>query len=524
VNRRLPFFALAAALAGCGSDGASIAPPPVAQPVTFQTELTNFDRSARPVVRFDVDGHALDAHEGQIRLFGDTYYLYGTSYDCGFAWQERGTPFCGFKVYSSPDLVHWNDRGFLFDARTPAWQARCDGATYGCYRPHVARNPRTGRYLLWINGYDVGVGFHVFESAEPTGPFVELAAPTLAVNDGLPPGVNNGDHDLFVDEDGRAYLAYTDWRRQGDLVIEQLDDGFTSGSGRFIRLGLTGREGPALFRRGDRYYLTMTDHTCPTCSSGTAYLSAPAPLGPWTGRAGAPITISATSCGGPSAAVTALPGREGPIFLLQSDLWKPGDRSQALADHYWGPLDFAADGAIEPLRCQGTVELELAAGQPSAARTRSDLDQSTGVEGFRLQCDLGRRQRLQTFTAGRGGRLTRVGLTTFAVGPTTADLALEVVRLDGSGLPAGALASAAVPAIRVGRTAREVSFALEGAELVEGQRYGLLISTLEEEGCYGFAYRDDAHYPRGQHRVSEDEGESWDLEPDRALKFTTTVP
>ena len=403
----------------------------------FQTTITNFDREALPLVRFDVDGHALDAHEGQLRLFGDTYYLYGTSYDCGFAWQERGTPFCGFKVYSSPDLVHWTDRGFLFDARTPAWQTRCDGATFGCYRPHVAYNPRTARYVLWINGYDVGVGFHVFQSDSPTGPFVETAVPTLAVNDGLPPGVNNGDHDLFVDEDGHGYLAYTDWRRQGDIVVELLDGGFVSGTGHFVRLGIRGSEGPALFRRGERYYLTLTDHTCGSCTTGTGYLSAPAPLGPWTGRDGAPITISPSSCGGPSAAVTALPGRDGPIFLLQSDLWKPGDRSQALANHYWGPLTFASDGAIEPLRCQAAVELELTAGQPSAARTRSDVDQSTGIEGFRLRCDIGRRQRLQTFTAGKTGPLTRVGLTTFAMGPTSADLALEVVRLDADGLPAG---------------------------------------------------------------------------------------
>jgi hypothetical protein len=496
-------------------------PPPI---TPFSTVLTNAGSDGLPFVRFDVEGNALDAHEGQLQRFGETYYLYGTSYDCRFVWQERGTPFCGFKVYSSPDLVHWTDRGFLFDARTPVWQARCDGATFGCYRPHVAYNPRRQRYVLWINGYDAGVGFHVFQSESPLGPFVEAATPKLAVNDGLPPGVNNGDHDLFVDEDGQAYLAYTDWKRQGDIVVERLDEDYLSGTGRFARLGVTGSEGPALFRREGRYYLTLTDHTCANCTTGTGYMTAADPLGPWTGRDGAPINLSADSCGGPSAAVATLPGRDGPLFLLQSDLWQPGDRSQALANHYWGPLSFAPDGAIERLRCQPTVELELTAGQPGAAPLRAHVDQTSGSEGFRLECDIGRVQRLQTFTAGRSGRLARVGVTTFARGPTSADLELDVVEVDARGHRGATLGTSTVPAIRVGRTAREVSFDLERVELVAGERYGFVMRTSETEGCYGFAYRDDGTHALGQQQVSEDEGESWDLEPGRTLKFTTTMP
>lgn len=79
----------------------------------FTTTVTNFDAQGNQVVRFDTRGDAVDAHDGEIALFGGTYYLYGTSYDCGFAWQATSSPFCGFKVYTSPDLVHWTDRGRL---------------------------------------------------------------------------------------------------------------------------------------------------------------------------------------------------------------------------------------------------------------------------------------------------------------------------------------------------------------------------------------------------------------------------
>jgi hypothetical protein len=93
----------------------------------------NFDKDGHQVARFSTVGDAIDAHDGEIALFNGTYYLYGTSYDCGFAWGDKKAPFCGFKSYSSTDMVNWTDRGFLFDAQTPVWQTRCNGKTYGCF-------------------------------------------------------------------------------------------------------------------------------------------------------------------------------------------------------------------------------------------------------------------------------------------------------------------------------------------------------------------------------------------------------
>ena len=262
---------------------ALLAPAAAAAQVHTPTIVNGDERGA--TIRFDVDGNAIDAHDGEIRRFGDRYFIYGTSYGCGYEWQTPGSPFCGFRSYSSPDLVHWRDEGPLFAAGGPLWQGRCDGRSYGCYRPHVAFNERTGRYVLWINSYDVGVGYHVFEAESPAGPFVEREIPHLAVNDGIPPGVNNGDHDLFVDHDGTAYLVFTDWRRGGDIVVEQLDERWLTGTGRHVRLGITATEAPSLFARDGRYYITLSDPNCGYCTTGTSYFTADAPLGPWRGRA-----------------------------------------------------------------------------------------------------------------------------------------------------------------------------------------------------------------------------------------------
>jgi hypothetical protein len=325
------------------------------------------ENGASGAARTDDAGRPIDAHDGEIQRFGDRYYLYGTEYGCGFRWNDKKSPFCGFVAYSSTDLVHWHAEGKLFDASTPYWQKRCNGSTYGCFRPHVVFNARTNQYVLWINSYDVSVGYHVFTSKAPTGPFIEALLPKLAINATQPPGLNHGDHDVFVDTDGTAYLAFTDWREKGDIVVEKLDDNYLSGTGRYVRLGLKSTEAPSIFRRGDTYYLTFSDPNCGYCATGTSYLHATSPLGPWEGRPAAAadqkqhrgLKISEKSCGGQPADVATLPGRSGPIFLYQSDRWDNGNPSETHATHYWEPLRFDSSGAIEPLACKASFDLDV---------------------------------------------------------------------------------------------------------------------------------------------------------------------
>ncbi|GAB3453651.1 family 43 glycosylhydrolase [Actinophytocola sediminis] len=259
------------------------APPASAQTGERTVKLVNKDSAGNAAIRFDVNGNAIDAHDGQIQRFGDTYYLYGTSYGCGFEWNTPGARFCGFVSYTSPDLVNWTPRGPLFDARGQAWQNRCDGGTYGCFRPHVVHNSATGKYVLWINTYDNGVGYRVFTSSNPVSGFAEVAVPDLGPDEGPAGGVNYGDHQMFVDDDGTAYLAFTDWRRSGDLIVEKLDPTYTTGSGQWRRVGLRNTEAPTIFKRGGRYYLTYSDPNRGYTTTGTAFVTASSPLGPWTG-------------------------------------------------------------------------------------------------------------------------------------------------------------------------------------------------------------------------------------------------
>ncbi|MDL4774418.1 MULTISPECIES: family 43 glycosylhydrolase [Thermomonosporaceae] len=249
----------------------SLAPPPARaaapRPAGTTTELANFDAGGNQVTRYDTDGNAVDAHDGAIQRFGDTYYLYGTSYDCGYQWQVNNT-FCGFKVYSSPDLAHWTDRGYAAKPRDCKF----------CFRPHTVHNKATGKYVMWVNDQEAADRFRVYTADRPTGPFTEKPVPDL-------PSATpcTADLDVFIDDDGTGYLACSNagWH----IAVIKLTPDYLRVAGPYAVTGVTRVEAPSLFKRNGTYYLTMSDPNCGYCvATGTSYLTAKSPLGPWHGR------------------------------------------------------------------------------------------------------------------------------------------------------------------------------------------------------------------------------------------------
>jgi len=483
--------------------------------------LVNFNDKGQQVTRFDSFGAAVDAHDGEIALFDGVYYLYGTSYDCGYEWQTPGAPFCGFKVYSSPDLVNWTDEGFLFDAQNEIWQSRCDGKTYGCYRPHVLYNKKNKQYVLWINVYDNSVGFRVFTSATPTGPFTEIAEPTLAVNSDAPvAGLNNGDHDLFVDDDDVAYLAYTDWRTGGTIVIDRLDENYTSGTGDHVKAVTSGStEAPCLMRRNDTYYILYSDPNCGYCTTGTSYKTAPSVLGPWSEG----IKITETSCGGQPSFVSVFKLENETIFLYGSDLWNNGAKNEGLANYYWAPLTFDADGAINPIVCQNEITLPIEEKTVISSKLR-DLDCSSGTDGFTTHCDINNdNQRGQSFVTTRTGILTGVSIASSQSGYPTAGLTIEIYKASKDFKPVGkALSSTIVPSETIGWSPKFLTVN-PNIKVKSGHRYVIVIKTDSTSGCYGVQYNDNAPYPGGGAVYSSDKGNNFTVEPNRTLMFQTFI-
>src|SRR6266496_934887 len=197
-----------------------VEPGPSAHAATAAVTVVNSDATGQ-VSRFDVAGNALDAHDGSILQVGNLFYLYGTSYACGYGYQQNST-FCGFKVYSSPDLVHWTDRGYIVPPGTCQY----------CFRPHVVYNAATRQYVMWADG---GGHYLVATSPAPTGLFTLHPDPTLAVGGAV-------DESLFVDTDGTGYLIHNTTQvaagLTADMVVEPLTPDYLTTTGTYVRLGL----------------------------------------------------------------------------------------------------------------------------------------------------------------------------------------------------------------------------------------------------------------------------------------------
>jgi hypothetical protein len=506
----------AALLTACDRPTAS---EPIIESFTGPVPLVNFDAAGNALVRFDVDGNQVDAHGGEIRQFGDRYYWYAETYGCGFEWQKHSpSPFCGFRVYTSPNLTDWTDGGLLFDvSQWDPWQQRCNWWTYGCFRPHVVYNAATRNYVLWVNMYDVPVGYHVLVSSTPTGPFVEQPIPRLAYDDGAPGQVNNGDEDLFVDDDGTGYIVYAEWRvNGGDIVVERLTPDYLSGTGEYVRVGTHHSEAPSLFKRGGEYYLIAS--TPPNWAYGkatTSYFRASTPLGSWSkGR-----SISSESCGGQAAHVAQLPTASGGSwYLYQVDLWLNsdstggGDANQAPAPQFWTPLSFDSRGAIQPIRCRPSYGMDAWTAappnpEPPTARLQCDIGATTGVE-------IAREFRIAADTA---GVLGSVEFPVYQRGEPNTPLVAEVRGDSGALLHREEILPrrwAGDPSPPISWAARKLRIPVD-VPVTAGQRLSLRLHSATRQGCYGFAFQDDVADPLVESRLSRDAGGRWTLEGGR---------
>ena len=305
--------------------------------------------------RLDVEGNVIDAHDGCLHFYAGRYYLYGTAYGktAGYTINNR------FRVYSSPDLEHWTFEGELLKAPP-------DGVYY---RPYVAYNERTHKYVLWYNWYpklwDGQVGVAISDT--PVGPFTIVSTHVELSQAKDHPG----DGSLFVDDDNTAYFIYTAIDQHHSIRVERLAPDFLSSTGQVSGVLGVGCEAPSIFRRGTSYY-ALFDTTCCFCTegSGARVLVASNPMGPYRQLA----NINRNAAGKPTinaqqTFVATIPTADGPAYLWMGDEWN--SRPDGIKGHdlqYWGPpLRFAADGSILPLEKTRGWTVKVAFGEPSAS-------------------------------------------------------------------------------------------------------------------------------------------------------------
>ncbi|MFG1912993.1 family 43 glycosylhydrolase [Kribbella sp. NPDC048928] len=353
----------------------------------------------------DTSGKAVQAHGGQVVPAKDQrgrriYYWYGEDRSNGY----YNSP--GVHLYSSYDLYNWKDEGLalramssvdqfkndkyfakLYKKYTPeqkdiVWRdlstnnVRTDGwATSSILeRPKVIYNKATRKWVMWVHsdGPSSPTSTSNYARAEagvaiadsPKGPFRWIdsyrldhvpsdSVPWCGTDPAFDPaGGMARDMNLFVDDDGTAYIIYSSEENR-TMYISKLNKSYTYLSASpdnavqgkdFVRtLACNQREAPAMFKSEGTYYL-VTSGATGWDPNPAHYATSQNILDQFTDR-GVPITGdgAATTYHSQSTNVIAVDQKQNK-FIFMGDRWTPDDLANA--PYIWMPMKFGEGGAL----------------------------------------------------------------------------------------------------------------------------------------------------------------------------------
>ena len=328
----------------------------------------------------DRKGEHINAHGGGLLFHEGKYYWYGENRPArGF------TTEVGVEVYSSSDLMNWEDEGVALAVSEEAGH----DIERGCImeRPKVVRNPKTGKFVMLFHlelkgkGYAAArVGFA--ESDSPVGPFrfIRSLRPNAgkwptdfsrrdirkakklkeadykewwtpewreAIREGLllardvPGGQMSRDMTVYVDDDGKAYHIYSA-EENLTLNLAELTDDYLDYTGRYVRIAPGGQnEAPTIFKRDGVYWMITSG--CTGWAPNEARMFKAASLwGPWEQLPSPFVGKDAKkSFHTQGTYIFKVEGTEDG-FVFMADRWNP--QSLKNSRHIWLPIVFEADG------------------------------------------------------------------------------------------------------------------------------------------------------------------------------------
>ena len=194
-------------------------------------------------------------------VHGDTIYLY-TTHDEDDA---EGFKMKDWLLYTSTDMVNWQDHGAVASLKDFPWYKGDNGAWAECV---VERN---GKWYMYCPIHGNGIGVLVADS--PFGPFKDpIGKPLVWRTEHW----SDIDPSVWIDNDGRAYMY---WGNPHTYCVE-LNEDMISTKGDIMTMDKIEdyQEGPWMWKRGDWYYLAFAS----TCSpEGIGYAMSKSPTGPW---------------------------------------------------------------------------------------------------------------------------------------------------------------------------------------------------------------------------------------------------
>lgn len=277
-----------------------------------------------------VDGWYADP---DVAVYDGRYWVYPTSsrpYD-----QQTA-----LDAFSSDDLVHWTKHPNILTTANVSWARRAVWAP-----APVARN---GKFYLFFGANDIqsddelgGIGVAVAD--RPEGPYADaIGAPLI---DRFVNGAQPIDQDVFVDDDGQAYLFYGGW---GHANVVRLSADLTSTVGDFQEITPANyTEGSQVFKRNGKYYLMWSEGGWTGPDYSVSYAMADSVLGPYTEMGKVLTQDPAVAKGSGHNAVLNVPGTD--IWYI---VYHRRPLSETDANHRqlaYDRMTFAPDGTINPV-------------------------------------------------------------------------------------------------------------------------------------------------------------------------------
>ena len=266
-------------------------------------------------VWLDTTGKPIQAHGFQVTCIDGTYYWYGENKADALLGTTR--MFGGVRCYSSKDFYNWKDEGLILvpDTINPLSPIHY---SQKLERPHIIKNPRNGKYVLWAKSQATDGYFAIFQADHFMGPYT-------FVRNLQPEGYGVGDFDMYVDEQtGKGYVWFE--RPHWELICAELTDDFLDVtdvySNHFVgkRPPYT-REAPAHFFANGKHYIF---------TSGTSgYTSNPSEVAEFTDYHGEYRILGdphvgdscASSFNSQITGVVKIPGKD--MWIAVADRWEP---------------------------------------------------------------------------------------------------------------------------------------------------------------------------------------------------------
>jgi beta-xylosidase len=302
----------------------------------------------------DTAAHPIQAHSAGILLHHGVYYWYGEDKTLG---NFNKT---GVSAYSSRDLYNWTRVGVVLPKEAVPEKFRDQGI---CERPKVIYCPKTRRFVMWmhLDSADYSVASAGVASADKAeGPFKFLGySRPIRYDFGFPEndrthqkelGSTFRDMNLFVDDDGKAYVFYA---AEGNptMYVSRLNADFTGVETPIVEgktwariLVKQSREAPAPFKYKGKYYL-ITSGTSGWAPNPASYAVADNILGPYTVKGNPCVGAdAATTFHSQSTYVLPAPGKGPGAFIFLADRWF--EKNLTDSRYVWLPLQVKDDSTL----------------------------------------------------------------------------------------------------------------------------------------------------------------------------------